>query len=184
MRRDRALPADAEAVSPIVSTILMIGLTVVLVGGILWVISGFSDEEASAATAVSWTVDDETDRLLVLGTQGHTDWSRLAIQVTECLQDTDNAVGRVGDTEATSNGRFYNEPATIDGATLNQAAAGSECGPATLAPLADAAAPIWAEDYLEFCADGGQMTAITVQLQDQVARTIIRTVTFDSWDPC
>lgn len=184
MLRRRTLPPDSEAVSPIVSTILMVGLTVVLVGGILWLISGYSDEDAKAASALSWTVDDKADRLLVLGAQGHTDWSHLDIHITECLQSTDNLVGRVGDTETTSNGQYFNEPATQDGAALNQAAAGGACGDGVLVTLADAPAPIWAEDFLEFCADGGEMTAVTIEIQDRLANTVIRTVTFDAWAPC
>lgn len=178
MLRPRANSPHDEAVSPIVSTLLMVALTVVLVVAILMVISGYSTDGSSAPAAVAWTMDDDADRIILRSAQGHSDWARLAVHVAECDQSADYSVGRVGATEGISNGKYFNEPADPSGAALNEGAPGASCGSGVLVPLADALAPAWADDYLEFCADGGPMSTVTIEIVDTAANAMIHKATF------
>lgn len=172
-----------SAASSVISTILMVALTIFLTGTIFWLVSDFTESHSVSALAISWEVNDENDRLMVVVTEEQGEWSRIDVRVTSCVQaDGAAAVGRVGTAAP-----YHNTAAAPTGAALNQAAsAGTTCGPGSFVNASPNALMITTGDYLAFCSSpaGADMIQIHVQIRDAKADAILRNVAFADWADC
>lgn len=181
-----AFETDSEAVSPVISTILMVALTIVLGATIFYLVSDSGENPAEAAAAVGWRADETTDRLVVVSTVEGADWKNLAVRISSCTQPADSgSVGYVGTNEATPNGKLFNEEATASGGALNQAAAtGTACGAGITVVVSEASGPVKASDFLDFCATPGPVTNVVIEVQDTFANARLHQAVFNDWPVC
>jgi flagellin-like protein len=73
---------DAEAVSPVVATLLLVAITVVLTATVMVLANGFGDKSSQVAPVVVPSRDEANDRLVVLRADAALPLSRLLIEMS------------------------------------------------------------------------------------------------------
>lgn len=159
-----------EAVSPVISTILMVAITVVLAATAFVLVADVGGQTGKAAPAIGLRADDNLDRLVVTSAAQGADWARLAIMQTSFGGTGTIYVG----TSATDGDGYQNEPAAPTGPN----------NIATEVAISTETEPITAGQYLELCRSaGGNDGALTVTIKDVSANALIGSFTFLSVDP-
>lgn len=172
---DRLFAGADEAVSPVISTILMVAITVVLAATAFVLVADVGGQTGKAAPAIGLRADDNLDRLVVTSAAQGADWARLAIMQTSfggtgtIHVGTDAVPAFPGDPPG-----YQNEPAASTGGNI-----------ATEVPITSTTDPITAGEYLELCRSaGGNDGALTVSLKDVSANVLIGSFTFLSVAEC
>lgn len=165
----RLFACSDEAVSPVISTILMVAITVVLAATAFVLVADVGGQTGKAPPAIGLRADDNLDRLVVTSAAQGADWARLAI-----VQTSFGGTGTIHVGSSLADG-YQNEPAGTGGG--NPATPGG-------VPISPDPEPITAGEYLEFCRSaGGNDGALTVSVKDVSANALLGSFTFLSVDP-
>lgn len=177
MKANHSFSTADTAVSPVIGVILMVAITVVLAATVFVLVSDLGDT-GDAPPALAFYKDETRDRLEVASADKGADWDRLAVKVVQCKQ---SEIGVGGVTTGarivmgTVSANHVNVAATAASTSyLNTAAStGGDvtCGAAILVEVTDAAAPMIAGDFIEFCnesntAAGAEASFVDVQVID------------------
>lgn len=165
----RLFACSDEAVSPVISTILMVAITVVLAATAFVLVADVGGQTGKAPPAIGLRADDNLDRLSVTSAAQGADWKRLSILRTSFGGTSIVYVGNSGD-----NTGYQNEAAAASGGDI-----------ATEVPISPDPEPITAGEYLEFCRSStGTDGALTVSIKDVSANALLGSFTFLSVDVC
>lgn len=164
--RAREFARGDGAVSPVISTILMVAITVVLAATAFVLVADIGGPGETAPT-FGLQRDDLEDKLTVTSASAGADWARLTVR----LVSLDGAgVIHLGN--------------TMDADYVGEAA--DDTGPAITTPVAIAAQThvMVAGEWLQFCRSGGGAGPVSVQIVDVVSNQAMGTFSFGTIAAC
>lgn len=155
------------AVSPVISTILMVAITVVLAATAFVLVAGVGGSATESAPTMSLVHDDVEDQIQVLQGSPKADWDRITL-VLLSDEGTDEILLGNG-------GSVINEPAGVGGVPLPEG---------DRVDVVQAPTAITPGDFLHFCRNGAGDGRAEIQLVDSVANQLLRTFVFDGLELC
>ena len=160
MRR-RGFQRGDEAVSAVISTILMVAITVVLAATAFILVADIGNNNTKPPVAIGMRSDDTTDRIMVISSSQGADWANLAVRVVS------NSGGGTIFLGSSAAGGYFNEAATLSGVDI-----------ASQTAVSTVPAPVSGADYMEFCRSGGTASPITVAVVDTRSGSLISEYSF------
>lgn len=153
------------AVSPVISTILMVAITVVLAATAFVLVAGIAGDTTEAAPPVAFFRDDVEDSLEARQPGAGADWDRIAI-----LLVTDAGSGQIllGNPSG-----VVNQPAQTGGLVISGRV-----------DIVQTTMPMMAGDRLNFCRSGGTDGAFEIEVVDYFANQRLGTYKFGGLEAC
>ena len=145
------------AVSPVISTILMVAITVVLAATAFVLVAGVGQDATEPAPNVGLRIDDVLDQLSVTQADQKADWNRIAVAIAS--HDCGACQIFVG-----SSAGPISEPGASDGLEI----IGNT-------DLISTDRPIAGGDFLGFCRVGGVVGPVEIKLIDVVSNAVVGT---------
>lgn len=164
--RHLPLKKDDEAVSAVISTILMVAITVVLAATAFVLIADVGKESTVAPLAIGMRSDETQDRLEVVSSAGGANWNRIAVRVTSNIGGGTIYMG------SSAASGYFNEAASTSGADIS-----------TQTPVSDSSASMSGGDYIEFCRSGGASGEAVIMVLDIEAGAVISEYRLLSLEP-
>ena len=153
------------AVSPVISTILMVAITVVLAATAFVLVAGIAGDTTDTAPPVGFFANDVEDRLEVRAPGAGADWDRIAILLAD-----DGGSGSI----------LLGNPSGV----VNQEAQTGGLVITGRVDIVQTTTPMIADDRLYFCRSGGADGAVELEVIDYFANQRLGTYTFGGLEAC
>lgn len=152
------------AVSPVISTILMVAITVVLAATAFVLVADVGGTVGEPAPNIGLTHDDETDQIRVTTADVKANWDRIALQIKPRGAASPILVG---------NGAVVNDPAGTGGLLITGRV-----------DIVQGSLPMAGGDFLQFCRDGATDGPAVISFVDIVTNTLMGTYEFAGFEAC
>lgn len=168
--RAREFARGDGAVSPVISTILMVAITVVLAAAAFVLLADIGGPGETAPT-FGLQRDDLDDKLSVTSASAGADWARLTVQLASA-----EGIGaiRLGNTDPVDDLDYVGDAAKANGRLINT----------DPVPIADASHVMVAGEWIQFCRTDGLAGPVSVQIIDVVSNQAMGTFSFGTISAC
>lgn len=161
-----------SGVSPVVAVILMVAITVVLAATVFVMASDIGRQSSNTAPTISFKIEENLDRLVVVTAGPKADWARLGLRIQSQGTTSPPIPTIYLGTDAA--GGYQNEGALATGLALS-----SSSSPA----VTTTSDPIGGGEYLEFCGSAAE-TFVKVLIIDLPASFTVAGLQFVNVNVC
>ncbi len=154
------------AVSPVISTILMVAITVVLAATAFVLVADVGGNVTEPAPNIGLSSDDVADQIQVSIADPKANWDRIALQVKSNGGSDPIRLG-------SSTIAVVNEPAEAGGVLI-----------ANRVDIVQGSLPMAGGDFLQFCRQGASDGPVVIQVVDIVTNTLMGTYEFAGFEAC
>lgn len=168
--RAREFARGEGAVSPVISTILMVAITVVLAATAFVLVADIGGPAETGPT-FGLQRDDLEDKLSVTSASAGADWARLTVQLVSA-EGTGEI--RLGNTDAVDDFDYVGDAAKANGRLIKP----------DPVPIADASHVMVAGEWLQFCRTDVAAGPVSVQIIDVVSNQKMGTFSFGTISAC
>lgn len=152
------------AVSPVISTILMVAITVVLAATAFVLVADVGGNVTEPAPNIGASRDDVADQIQIITADPGANWDRIALQVKPRGGSSPLLLG---------NGAVVNDPAGLGGLPISGRV-----------DIVQGSLPMFGGDFLQFCRNGPVDGPAVIQVVDAVVNQLMGDYEFAGFEAC